>query len=240
MWRRWMECACIAALLVSGVVHGLWTHRWQSESHSLTNAAERLAQVPKEIGAWRGADRVVEPGEIAKAGAKAVLSRSFESDDGLARVEVLLVCGLPGPVSVHPPEACFRGTGYTLTGGPVPFMASTENSQEPSQFWFAGFTKSGTLIPVHRSVYWAWSAGGALQAPENPRVTFAASPILYKLYVTCESVPADEVQENNVCREFLMELLPALQNALFDDPPPKRAGIASGDPNGLPTSKAQK
>jgi len=218
MWQRLIEIACVVALLVSGVMHGLWTHRWQPASHVLAEAAARLDQVPQVIGAWRGTNRVLDLAEVTKAGAAAALSRSYESDDGLARVEVLLVCGYPGPVSVHPPEACFRGTGYTLTGGPARYAASCRSSEQVPEFWMAGFAKGSTLVPVHRSVYWSWSATGAWQAPDNPRLAFASSPILYKLYVTCESVPADETQENNVCREFLTELLPELQKALFDDP----------------------
>jgi len=217
MWQRLMESACILALLLSGVVHGLWTHRWQPASHLLAEAATRLEQVPPIIGTWHGTDRVLDPAEIAKAGAAAVFSRSYESDDRLARVEVLLVCGYPGPVSVHPPEACLRGTGYTLTGGPARYTAPGLGAEQPPEFWMAGFARGSSLVPVHRSVYWAWSATGAWQAPDNPRLAFASAPILYKLYVTCESVPADEGQENNVCREFLTELLPALQKALFDD-----------------------
>jgi hypothetical protein len=226
MQRRALEIACMGALLLSGLVHGIWTQRWQPQSQRFTEAVARLDQVPLVIGSWRGSVQELDAVDLTKAGVAGAFLRSYERSDGQARVDMLLVCGHPGPVSAHPPEACFRGTGYRLTRDPVRYIAPAQPPAQSAELWKAGFSRGSTFVPIHRSVYWAWGTTGAWRAPDNPRLAFASSPFLYKLYVTCETIPADENQEESACREFLSDLLPELQKSLFENP--RQEGPGSG------------
>ncbi len=221
MRQRMLEAICIGVLVVSGLAHGLASHRWHSESPLLAQAVARLERTPLVIGTWRGTARQLDSAELTKAGVAEAFLRSYDSSDRRARVHVLLVCGYPGPVSVHSPEACFPAAGYTLIGVPTRYQAPFSSGARPAEFWKAGFSGGSGLVPAHRTTYWAWNATGAWQAPDQPRWAFASSPILYKLYVSCETIPADEGLESSVCEAFLADLLPALQQTLFPDREPE-------------------
>jgi hypothetical protein len=107
--------------------------------------------------------------------------------------------------------------GYNPIGSPTRYTA--QSPAQAADFWTVEFSKPSIPIPVHLRIYWAWSATGAWQAPDYPRLAFASFPKLYKLYVICQTVPADEHLERRSCTEFLTAFLPELQKALFEGPP---------------------
>ena len=51
--------------------------------------------------------------------------------------------------------------------------------------------------------------------PENPRLTFAGLPVLYKLYLIREDAGTGEPNAPDPCVEFMRELLPQLNRTLF-------------------------
>ena len=60
---------------------------------------------------------------------------------------VLLVCGRPGPVSVHTPDVCYAGVGYAMENPPVLYQPP---SATPSgEFWMADFVQQKSTIPTH-------------------------------------------------------------------------------------------
>ena len=69
---------------------------------------------------------------------------------------------------------------------------------------------SGSATPP-LEVLWAWSGDGdRWEVADNPRLSFAGHPVLYKVYVVLEgSSPQDKV-----IQEFLGALLPALRSSL--------------------------
>ena len=73
-------------------------------------------------------------------------------------------------------------------------------------------------MPVQLHIFWAWSATGDWQAPDNPRLTFARAPLLYKLYVLREGTTDGERLEEDSCKEFIKRLLPELEQCLFQAP----------------------
>jgi hypothetical protein len=223
MWRTCAEIAGVVVLLLSGLVHGLWTQRWQPSS-ALDEAVARLDRVPLTIGSWHGQALDLDPAQAAQAGLAGWCYRRYEDAHGRGAVSVMLLCGPPGPVSVHTPDMCFPGAGYEMLGQPVPYTAPSAASAQPAAFWTAGFSTPGLPIPQHLRVFWAWNTAGPWQAPKNPRLVFAPQRALYKLYVLCETMPADEGLEERLCTEFLPVLLPALQEALSAGNQPPNPG----------------
>src|SRR5439155_15150223 len=130
---------------------------------------------------------------------------------------ILLVCGRPGPVSVHTPDVCYEGVGYEMAAAPVRYAAREGSSAAPAQFWMADFEKQRAAVPVRLRILWSWHAAGAWQAPDDPRLTFARFPVLYKLYVIREMASGDERLEEDRCGEFLGQLLPEFRNSILGD-----------------------
>jgi hypothetical protein len=199
----------VALLVVSGVFHGLRTDRWGT-SAAVEAAAERCEHLPLIIGGWKCSTEpeVIDAKALELAEIAGYVARRY-THPTKGDVHLLLVCGRPGPISLHPPDICFRGAGFEMVKSQQ--KHSVEHSDE---FWTATFRSKNDAGPPLRA-FWAWSNGGSWQAPEYPRVTFARSDYLYKLYVTRN---LDETLNTDSCLDFLNVLLPELRKTLSPTP----------------------
>jgi hypothetical protein len=207
MTRTVLSALGLLILLVSGVVHGVWTDRWGTGAEPAAWGA-RLAGVPRTIGDWEGQDVPLDAKSLQVAEVTGHLARTYVHRRTGAAVEVLLVCGRPGPISVHTPDVCLRGSGHSLVGAPEKYGAVH------AEFWTARFRK-GQAAPTNLRIFWAWNAGDGWRASTSPRLEFARHPALYKLYVVRSLAALDESLEKDPCTGFLPLLLPELERALF-------------------------
>lgn len=202
--------------MVSGLVHGLWSQRWQP-SEGLADAVTRTERVPLTVGDWDGSEEEMDPDLLRQARLESCWMRRYTNRQTGAAVTALLMCGRPGPVSVHTPNSCYRGAGFE------PLAAQTRFTVAGADFWTAKFRKADAALPVTLRILWAWNDGGGWLAPDHPRLEFARRGALYKLYVLREmSSPAERLEEDP-CAEFLRCLLPVLDKALSPDAAPARA-----------------
>jgi hypothetical protein len=203
-----------ALTVLSGYVHGLWTGRW-GDPRELELAVARLQLVPLKIGDWDGQDEQIDPREVKQAGFRGHLRRKYTNRVSGAKVSITLACGLPGPLSVHTPEHCYRGLGFRQVSPSDKFAPASEQGSPGGAFWTAKFTRDGVAGPERLRVYWAWRTTGGWQAPDHPRLTFAGAPALHKLYVVHQPARDDEGAGEGPGVEFMRLLLPELQKALF-------------------------
>jgi hypothetical protein len=204
----------LTAVLFSGVLHGMWTERWHT-SAVRRDAAERLGRLPQRIGEWEGQDQEMDRREFEVAMIDGyVMRRYLRPRDGSA-VSLLLVSGRHGPVSVHSPEVCYAGAGYVQAAASVLEDVPAGNGRQTQQFLKAKFVKENATETDALWIRWGWSAGGDWQAPKNPRLTFARSGVLYKLYVIGGSQVASEKEQLDPGLEFLGVLLPELRHVLI-------------------------
>jgi hypothetical protein len=210
-----------AAVLIPGLVHGLWTGRWGS-SEQLEHFAARLSDVPTVLGDWKGEDLPPDERQNARSELTRSLTRVYRNRTTGQEIVIFLGCGRPGPVALHTPDVCYVGAGCRLNGPEQRQTFAQKKPHAESEFKTAAFTKSTPLGEQLIQVYWAWSADGLWQAPAVPRFTFGREPALYKLYVQyafaadAQRVTDAQRKELDVgCREFINLLLPELQKALF-------------------------
>src|SRR5207237_1942111 len=106
----------IAILVLGGVVHGMWIHRWAD--HTATHAGvDYLAKIAAPLGDWQaGAVVMVPENEIPKG--TTVACREFVHAKSHKRVVVSMTSGVPGVVAAHTPDVCFLGVGYKLKSPP--------------------------------------------------------------------------------------------------------------------------
>src|SRR6478735_4990031 len=106
----------MALLVIGGVVHGMWTHRW-SKQDAASAGVDLLSQLDAPISGWTpGANVPVSEKEIPKG--TSVVCRQFASEKTNKRVVVSVTSGVPGVVAAHTPDVCFLGSGYKLKGPP--------------------------------------------------------------------------------------------------------------------------
>jgi hypothetical protein len=207
----------IAFVLVigAGVVQGLHTDRWVV-SQELTDAAMKLDDIPDEIGTWKqaGKDQEMEPSQKELAEIVNYKMRTYRDSVSRSTVNVLIMCGRPGPIAVHTPDVCFLGDGYEMSEMP---KRVTPVDGMHAQFMTAHFRIPDQVSKPGLRVYWAWSTDGNWTAPENTRWTFASNRALFKMYVMWEQL-SDEKPKDVPQLKFLKALLEKLHEKLSPVP----------------------
>jgi len=209
MMRWFAALVASGALIACGIVHGFWTDRWAPPAET-AQAAARLDEVPLELGEWDGQVNEVKEGE-AGAGVAGCIKRRYVHRKTGTVVSLFLVCGRPGPVSIHTPEVCYGASGF-LVGGKNRFDAD----EAGDALWKADAIRTSATEETRLRLYWAWNGGNTWTPSEDARLQFVRYPVLHKLYVVREMSSLSESNSIEPCEEFLRVLLPALRKTLFE------------------------
>ena len=212
MTRLLPVSAAVIVLLFSGVVHGLWTDRW-AESRDVIAAAARLNDLPMKLGDWEGK---AASGSRPSGGLAGAMSRHYVHRPTGRSVTLFLGCGRPGPVSIHTPDVCYAANGYEVT---APARYAPSDLPGHASFWMTEMVRSRAAEESRLRVFFAWGATGEWQAADNPRVAFAGTPVLYKLYVLRDLPAGTQPPADDPCLDFFKRLQPELQKCLFPAAP---------------------
>jgi hypothetical protein len=210
MKRILTSVIALTAIIGAGVVHGWMTDRWGAPEQ-LARAAARVAELPRTIGEWDSTEQEIDPDQLVRAEAISSLSRVYRHRTTGQAVTVMLLCGRPGPIAVHPPTVCFTGSGYALMSPPARQSINSAAHELLGEFWRGDFMKESNTERVSMRTFWGWSTDGHWSCPDNPRFEFATDSHLYKMYVTRSLSNTGESLEDDSCVKFLMEFIPATQ-----------------------------
>jgi hypothetical protein len=199
-------------------VHGVRTDRWGSPV-DLSVASGKLDGIPHTVGDWHSLPLEMSEGQLQAAEATGHFSRMYRNDQTQEEIKVIILCGPHGPIAVHPPTICFTGAGWEQTRPEQ--LREIKPDEVQGAFWETVFTRLALDgIRQNMDTYWAWSVNGNWEAPDNPRIHFAGSPHLYKMYVTRDHKPNEDKQEKQPteppCEEFLKVFLPTVRAALSE------------------------
>jgi hypothetical protein len=215
MSRYLPAAAALVLLLVAGLVHGFWTDRW-TVSKATAEAAVRLQHLPLAVGDWQGENVEVDTRETEAITGH--LYRRYVNRSNGNQVTIVLLCGLPGPVSIHTPDVCYRAGGFDVAE-PVKVKVAAEPPGPDGEFWAADLHKATATEEVRQRIYWSWSATGAWTAPDDdPRGLFAGQPVLFKLYAVRDLAAGDKLRDDDPCAELLRQLMPQMKKTLFARP----------------------
>ena len=214
------QSAIIAAIVViagAGVVHGLRTERW-GKAVEPGEWAGRLDRIPLTIGDWQGTELPpLSQDEVEAAQIAGYKSRYYVNRRTGAALNLMIVCGKPGPISIHPPDVCYRGKGFVP--GPVSKFILPEEDGKTAEFSMAKFGKTNVAIPDYLRIFWAWSATGNWHAPDNPRFEYASYPALFKMYVIHQIARRDDDASKDPSADFMKLFLREIRPLLFPEPP---------------------
>jgi Protein of unknown function (DUF3485) len=209
MIRQLLLSLGILVLLAGGLLHGMWTERWQ-RSPILESAVARMRDLPDDIGPWKGRPAEQDPDALAMAGAMGHWSRNFVHANTGEEVLVIVLCGRPGQMSAHRPEHCFTSAGFEMNSPALHYQLDNPSTE----FWTAPFHKEESNGPVNLRIFWSWLGSSGWEAPANPRWTFSRERALYKLYVIRASAGMTPLT-SDPSTGFLAELLPVLNHHLI-------------------------
>ena len=176
-------------------------------------AQARLDAVPFDLSPWVGAD-VPHTEKFTKymkvAQADAYINRFYTHATTKRVIAVSILYGNQSDMCAHDPTTCYAGSGYAASGSAV----RTDFPTAASALWLGRYEKAEPT-PEVLDVCWGFTADGAWDAPETPRMTFAGRSMLYKLYAQI-AVPVGVARRDgdNPLTEFLSAFLPKLRVAL--------------------------
>jgi hypothetical protein len=203
----------VIILAGAGLVHGLWTQRWQ-KSYALEAAVARLDELPTVIGDWQSEAQPVSAQELALAGAEGSWVRHFTAPGHAESILVMILCGRTNAMCAHRPENCYGGAGFELTGAPLNYLLRSSGGTPLGEFWTGKFVKEDAIDGVQLRFFWSWLADGQWKAPSWPRYDFAGQPYLYKLYVIRDATVRPEKLDDDPLVPFLRQLIPTLTDRL--------------------------
>lgn len=189
-----------SVLVVAGVLHGLLSDRWGPPA-MVREAGARLESLPDDIAGWTATRFEVSERMLQAAGASNVINREYRLLGQDQALRVVIVCGRPGPVSLHPPTVCFPGSGLKQAS---PVESIRWEDQQFARCLFADPSSGLRLL-----TYWGWSPDAKTwTVPEHPRLTFAHQRRLYKLYLmsTVNTETDLTPQQREFVQEFLREI----------------------------------
>jgi hypothetical protein len=210
MGRIFPTLTAVVLALACGVVHGVWTDRWQLSAEPATSAA-KLSLVALNLDDWDGE---AVPSDTLGRGFAGHLYHRYKHKRTGKIVTAFILCDRPGPVSIHTPNVCYSAVGYEVTS-PSKYALRSNMGTPTANFWTARFNKKNSTDTSDLRIYWAWNAGGGWQAADDPRWEFARFSALYKLYLIRELPGADEGPGEDPCLDLMKQLLPELQRSLF-------------------------
>lgn len=207
--------AALGGLLAYGWAEGIWTGRWRPTDAG-RRAAAKLKDVPLMIGGWQGADGEFDERQIALAELDGYLYRIYTNSIDGSQVQVLVVCGRPGPISVHTPDVCYRGLGFTTLARPVRKTLMKDHEGNDATCWTAEFQRPALGGHEYLRIAWTWFAGGAWRAADQPRFEFAQEPVLFKVYLIHPVSKPDTPWDEDSIPQFSTQLLPVLEDYLAE------------------------
>lgn len=205
----------MGATLGSGWLHGRVANRW-GQSSALQTAASRLTgALPERLDAWQ----LVKTPELEEGvgdvlQCAAYLHGVYTNDQTGDTIDVALVAGPAGPISVHTPEICYSAQNYDIAGDRQAIVIE-DNSGRSHTLWQV-FANSREASRPNLRVLYAWSRGAEWEAVGGPRFAYAGLPVLYKLQV---AGPPDDRSAadpaSDPCRKFLSQFLAHIQARLI-------------------------
>jgi len=220
--KNYLTVIIAAALIVStGVVHAFWTGGFDyilgkpSQSEQLKVFADRLANVPSEVGPWKSIDLGKMDARVKQvANIDASVEREYTNSSTKAKSSVFLVSGHFRDVAVHTPDQCYVAAGYEMMSNPIKYRIDTPAGEVEA--YTTVFKKEDTHVGMHYlRVFWTWSTDGKWVAPDSPRIEFVGQPALYKMYIISQlEQPGRSISEDPSVG-FFSQFIPDLNKALF-------------------------
>ena len=200
--------------LASGLLFGHASGRWGAPDSSLA-AADQLAGLPEQFGPWR-MDASEELGERVTRTLECAgyLFRTYVNDQTGDVVKMFVLVGPSGPTSVHDPEICYTVAGHTLLEDRKRVTVEAAD-RDRGEFWRVKLQSEGVDAAVLH-VYYAFSTGSGWQAVDNPRLSYASRPYLYKIQLAAYAPLDDGEETEDVCHRFLQDLIPAAAGHLVE------------------------
>ena len=199
--------------VASGAVIGKMSSRW-GPSQGLLAAASKLEEFPEQFGNWKLQSRIEMGGETVKMlECSSHISRVYVNQESEPPeiVSVIVILGPSGPTAVHTPEVCFSSRANETLESRIPIAVGNSDDR----FWAMTFESNDLHADLIR-VYYGWTPGNHWAATEDPRISLAWCPYLYKIQLESRLPAGSDLTSNDPCKNFLEDFVPVMKEYLVD------------------------
>ncbi len=194
-----------------GILQGRMCNRWGTPSN-INLAADELQNTPERFGDWRMiASHPLDEGSRNMLKCAGYIVRTYENHRTGDAVDVTVILGPTGTISVHTPEVCLSSKNFPSTG-PRQISSITSSTGNDDRFWYLEY-KVDSPTGDRLRVYYGWSLGREWTAPTDARYAFVGTPYLCKIQVG-GIVSSLAAESQMPCRDFLRDFLPVLNEHL--------------------------
>ncbi|TWT33788.1 hypothetical protein KOR34_36220 [Posidoniimonas corsicana] len=194
----------LIAIVLGGVVHGQFTHRWGGGA-DVAAAAAVLDRFPEAFGVWRReSDDPMDGDVLDTLQCSNYVRRTYLNSETSEKVRVAVIVGPAGPTAVHTPEICYSSRAFAIDQSRT--KQSIKSDAALHMFWKTVF-KSRQPGGPRLIAYYGWSDGSAWEASEMPRYQFGGSPFLYKIQLAGEPLMDLNGEQRDLCYRFLEDLI---------------------------------
>ncbi len=210
----------IVAVVVIGigtVMQGKYSERWTTmTSEVLDNFTACVERFPRVLGDWEGKDDPPISDEVwEKTNCTAYISRNYRNKKTGAEVSCYLVSGTAKHITIHSPDWCYVGAGFTLQGeiqDHTVKLPSGSDMEDP-EFATAVFIKEEGMTSGGLRIFWTYSDDGVWKGPTSSnwaKASYGGRPAMYKIYLVAQPVAANE----SPCNDFVRDLFPRINENL--------------------------
>jgi hypothetical protein len=207
---QWPLVAGAALLVGTGLVQT--TQR--PDADAVAAIARRVGALPADFGDWIGRSLDLDAKTLAIADARGYRNLWLRNAASGRELGMLTLCGLHGPMAVHTPEICLSGGGFEQIGA-TRVVAIGYGKPREATMAYVDFRRTALGADQHLRVYYSFNDGSGWVAPDNPRVYFAGTSCLVKVYVIDPRVTAASDGLEHVT-SLLQACLPRLDAELFE------------------------
>ncbi|MDA1013448.1 MAG: exosortase-associated EpsI family protein [Planctomycetota bacterium] len=178
--------------------------RHADSDESLDHAAMLLKDLPRSVDGWSCEELEKSQEELGLAEAHGHIYRRYTKPGTEDEVIVFMLFGRPGPISLHPPTACYRSRGYRVRSANT---CAIEAAGQQHHFQLAEFWNPSSVTDDRAGVLWSWTATDKWLAPENPRMHYSGVPVLYKVYFAWNRSGSRDALRDSVPVTFLRDFI---------------------------------
>lgn len=215
----WVRVALAVALVAASAGVRIWQQgRYDDILRTGKASPFPLAEIPLELGPWRGVEDHLDPEIASAAGAVDAVFRTYTNQQTGVKISLILLYGPAAEVRIHAPENCYPTSGYAKLSGPetrqvapvgddpaVPFFAHT----------FARGGEGGGLSETQR-VFCSWYYDGRWTPVLASYKRQERIPGMYKLHLARMAAPTEKFDPDiaDPCEDLVALLLPEIQHRI--------------------------
>lgn len=213
----WMRVVLAVVLIGASAGVRIWQQgRYDEVLRSGQASPFPLAEVPLELGVWKGIDDQLDPDIASGTGAVDAIFRTYTNQQTGVKVSLILLYGPATEVFIHAPEVCYTASGYDTLLGPDTRSVAFQGRDAKAPFYAHTFGRGEGGYREIQRVICSWFFNGKWSPVQANFKVMERVPGMYKLHLARGASPTERFDGSTPepCEELAALILPEVQKRL--------------------------